>query len=238
MSASTWRPDDDLSSRARIIALEIVSSSKAQGDLAAYYAVDGDYAGATFAGLGDNDPFRITPTDLLAVTSLSVSIPPLSVRRFTSAVLAPKVSRLLGALPTDVDIRSGEALAPAMSQFYDFVKSCLRRSTSDSSNGWVTASKICARKRPLLFPVRDSVVVDVLGLKGSYPDDWPVFAALMDDRELTDRVHALVGEVAENNGVDIGDPSLTLKHLDVLIWMHGIRQRKATTDASTPPPPD
>ncbi|MHA7126988.1 DUF6308 family protein [Janibacter indicus] len=238
MSAATWRPDDDVANTARSIALEIVRAAGAEGDLATYYSVNGDYAGATFAGLGDNDPRRITPTDLLAVTSLSVSIPPLAVRRFTSASRAPEINRLLEALPTDVGIRSGKAHSQAMSEFYDFVKRCLRRSGSEASNAWVTTSKICARKRPLLFPVRDSIVVEVLGLKGSYPDDWPVFAALMDDAEVTGGVQALVRQVAGQANVDVGDPALTLKHLDVLLWMHGMRQRQATAGNPSSPRPD
>lgn len=234
MSASTWQPDDHLENAARGIALRIVRSPEAEDDLARYYATDGDYAGATFANLADNDPMRITPTDLLAVTALSVSIPPLAVRRFTSGGDATQISQLLEALPTDADIRSGETHSAAMARLYDFVKKCLRRSTSDSSNAWVTTSKICARKRPLLFPVRDSVVVEVLGLKANYPDDWPVFAALMKDREVTDGVQDLIERVAPREGVDVGDTTLTLKHLDVLLWMAGMRQRRRDKTLGAP----
>jgi len=49
--------------------------------LSAYYRTDGDYAGATFLDLNPNDPASVSPSDLLAVTTLSVDIPPRAVRR-------------------------------------------------------------------------------------------------------------------------------------------------------------
>lgn len=224
---SLWRHSDERNRRALAIAMKIASDTQAVADLKAYYKSEGDYAGATFANLGPKDPWRITPTDLLAVTALSVTIPPLAVRRLTSDDHFVKdAERLLRALPVTLDIWSGEAHIHGMSEFYELVKASLAKADTNSSNAWVTASKICARMRPRLFPVRDSVVVDVLGLKGSYPDDWPVFSSLMADRALTERVDELVREASTCSGVDVGDKDLTLKHLDVLLWMHGMRQRK------------
>src|SRR4051812_10490874 len=49
--------------------------------LAAYYRREGNYAGATFAELSPNDAFCFSPSDLLAVTMLSVEIPQVAVRR-------------------------------------------------------------------------------------------------------------------------------------------------------------
>lgn len=230
-----WRPDEPTTARAASIAKDIAfHHSQAERDLVAYYTTDGNYAGATFANLGPKDPMRITPTDLLAVTALSVRIPPLAVRRLTSeGESAAEVERMLRALPADLDIRQGKEHVEAMSEFYELVKRNLRRSGTESSSAWVTASKICARMRPQLFPVRDSVVAHVLGLKGSYPDDWPVFSDLMRDEELTARVDDLVTSVAPREGIDVGDRTHTLKHLDVLLWMHGMRERKKSRPAPT-----
>lgn len=46
-----------------------------------YYDAKTNYAGFTFAGLEPNASDEITATDLLAVTTLSVDIPVLAVRR-------------------------------------------------------------------------------------------------------------------------------------------------------------
>ena len=109
-----------------------------------------------------------------------------------------------------------------MAEFYEAVKICLRRAGARTSNPWVTASKICARKRPHLFPVRDNVVLDFLGLPKTYPVDWPAFQALVSDREsliaLTGHVRGLRGK----EGVDVGDELHLLRHLDVALWMHAI----------------
>ena len=51
----------------------------------------------------------------------------------------------------------------------------------------MTASKLCARKRPDLFPVRDKEVCDYLGLTQlrNYQADWQVFRSLIGDPDIT-----------------------------------------------------
>lgn len=216
-----WRPDEAVINHALAIAHDVTSSNEAVLALQRYYEVESDYAGATFGNLEPNDPYRITPTDLLATTMLSVDIPPIAVRRLTGQTeTATRVQHLLERLDPRLDITAGADHAKTMSEFYELVKSSLHKVGNATSNAWVTASKICARKRPHLFPVRDNDVMKVLGLKGNYPDDWPVFAALMADEELKTRLDGLVVE-ATKTGVDVGDKRMRLKHLDVLLWMHG-----------------
>ena len=63
----------------------------------------------------------------------------------------------------------------AMADMYQALKSALSPPDVKNPNPWVTASKLCARKRPDLFPVRDNVVCTYLGLidpKGNYQVDW------------------------------------------------------------------
>ena len=45
-----------------------------------------------------------------------------------------------------------------MEQLYEAIKQALSANTLKNPNAWVTASKLCARKRPDLFPVRDKEV--------------------------------------------------------------------------------
>jgi hypothetical protein len=132
--------------------------------LARFYDADGDYAGASFAQLGPVDPMDITPTDLLATTLLSVRIRPGAARRMLhSGRTRDNLLRKLSDIP-DCDLaNAGIRALTAMEQLYEAVKQALSADTVKNPNAWVTASKLCARKRPDLFPVRDKEVCDYLG---------------------------------------------------------------------------
>jgi hypothetical protein len=110
----------------------------------------------------------------------------------------------------------------AMSMFYDEVKSALHPVRAKTSNARVTASKICARKRPDLFPVRDKVVLNLLGVWGigDYGVHWQVFRMLVQDDDLMGRLRAIVDRVRANEGVAVGDVNGMLRHLDVALWTH------------------
>lgn len=199
--------------------------------LATYYARGGNYAGATFAALFPNDPNDLTATDLHAVSLLSVDIGPGATRRFLEP--GPTRSALLVALrkvPTiELAVAEDDDLV-AMAQFYDEVKANLGEPSAKSSDRWVTASKVCARKRPYLFPVRDRVVRDFLGLTrfGDYRLDWQVFRALISDVEVIracDRAVAAAYESVENRTAAGQDRSLEvdrdrLRVLDAALWSH------------------
>jgi hypothetical protein len=49
-----------------------------------------------------------------------------------------------------------------MEAVYSPVKQALGNPEVKRTNPWVTASKLCARKRPHLFPVREKVVCTLL----------------------------------------------------------------------------
>lgn len=216
-----WRLDSTRSERAREIALEIVSSEQCPIDLARYYQTEGPYAGATFVDLAPVDPFTVTARDLLAATTLSVSVAPVAIRRFVDR--ADELSAQLREIPETLTLEAVDSPheAAAMAAFYASVKACLYKAGAQTGNAWVTASKICARKRSQLFPVRDRVVMTLLGLKGNYADDWPVFAALIGDAEIRGHLDAAVQRAAQQKCVGLGDPGLRLRHLDVALWMSG-----------------
>jgi len=217
-----WTPDEEINSHALERARSLVASPAAAEHLARYYATDSNYAGTTFTDLERNEPDAITAADLLAVTALPVEVGPHAIRTFDRS--SDEISEKLRALNTELrlDTVDPAATAEAMASLYELVKSSLRRAGAWSSNAWVTASKICARKRPNLFPVRDNVVLDLLCLPKTYPVDWPAFQALVADQPMMRTLDDQVAEAAGREGVDVGDPSLRLRHLDVVLWMHAM----------------
>lgn len=187
-----------------------------------YYDVDSNYAGATFTGLEPNVLGEITAADLLAVTTLSVGIPVLAVRRLLEdQTVQNEVRDALQSLPDCSLENTDEQDFVSMGNFYDLVKSLLVKADTRSSNPWVTASKIAARKRPNLFPVRDNVVCKMLGINrlGDRAKDWVIFRELMRDDEVRS---ALSDAVAKAKAISdervVNFDSEPLRQLDVALW--------------------
>ncbi|WP_029210287.1 DUF6308 family protein [Arsenicicoccus bolidensis] len=215
---AAWVVDETLCSAAVERARSAVGDPCAADHLVRYYDPARGYAGSTFTDLAPNDPMSIGPADLLAVTTLSVRVLPLAIRRFLDDNHAQRASELLERLPASARLEDDSApkLAHQMAEFHNFAKATL------GANPWVTASKLCARKRPNLFPVRDRVVLEFLGLTPGYSTDWPAFAAIMRDDVVRERLDRVVSE-AISRGADLGDGTLTLRHLDVVLWMAGMK---------------
>lgn len=213
---------DSIVDAAKERALTALRDPKSPERVLQYFDPQTNYAGATFAGLEPHDPSAITATDLLAVTTLSVDIPVLAIRRFLEDDnFKSSIAAALKALPAHaLDETSGSDFS-AMADFYDLVKASLAKAESMSSNPWVTSSKVVARKRPDLFPVRDNVVCKYLGIDrlGDRAKDWVVFRELMRDeavRSELDGVKAKVNELnVENRSVLDKEP---LRLLDVILW--------------------
>jgi len=112
-----------------------------------------------------------------------------------------------------------------MERFYRAVEASISSSTSKEPNPWVTASKLCARKRPALFPVRDRNVCQHLGILGlnDFRADWQVFRMLAQDEDVYAAVDALPGQVtAASSGRRIALDVSPLRLLDAAIWTHTI----------------
>ena len=166
----------------------------------------------------------ITLSDVLATTLLGVRIGPRATRR----ILQDGQTRfaLLCKLADVPDVDLGSAGAPeltAMAALYEAVKLALSADTVMNPNAWVTASKLCARKRPDLFPVRDHLVCDHLGLSHfrNYQVDWQVFRALISDLDVAATIDS-VGKALE---VIPGEMKLQVDHsrlrlLDAAIWTY------------------
>jgi hypothetical protein len=225
---------------ARVATMEALHHDTAVDRHARYYAREGDFAGTTFLTIGPCDPYRFTSGDLLALTLLQVQVSPAVVRRLTEPSRTGErlMAMLQGQhLTVNADLTlADEATMQAMADFHVAVKPALSAGEAASANPWVTASKLTARKRPDLFPVRDSVVCELLGLSGrkqNYEVDWQVYRRLLQDDVIRNRLDQVVDDAAAREGVDVGSPMRRLRHLDVVLWMHARRGAdQRTTEVS------
>lgn len=239
----TWTPIDDLvrahSIRRTRMALD---PGVAIPSLRRYFDPLGDYAGELFNSLesatAEADPNnRLTPGDLLAVGLLNMRIRPQQARE----LLTPgherrtEACRLLMLIPTNVSLRevgrtlevataAGGALLSHMSDLQDTLREAgRRRQGGRAPANWVFASKLAARKRPILFPVRDNLVSAFLSSSGArstrgegpgnFRHDIQVFAHLAAD----DGVSELIQCVRE--GADVPPVVPDLRILDAALWM-------------------
>lgn len=225
----TWNaPSEELvegAVRAALAALALDSSRPASARLLNFYDRETSFAGASFVSLEPREPTDITVADLHATTLLSVTIAPSATRR----LLGPSEARdevidALGSLPSsDLSLVTADGLV-AMERFYLAVRSSLSGPRVKSPNAWVTAGKLCARKRPDLFPVRDNLVCTFLGLlgprkRGFYQVDWQVFRALMCDDRIAQAIDRVVEVAAETSGSrDVVMDTDPLRLLDAALW--------------------
>lgn len=77
----------------------------------------------------------------------------------------------------------------------------------------MATSKLLARKRPRLIPVRDSVVAGVLGMTNSTTWWRPWWEALSSDQRITDRLAAIRLDSDANVSL--------LRIADIVLWMKG-----------------
>ena len=206
------------------------STTHAIDHLLTYYNPDGGYAGATFLAVKTDDEYSVTAADLWAVSTLSMTIPPNAGRALMNpGHLHARVLSGLHHLPPALPIAE---VTPAhlvhMENLYSSIRSMLPPLGKRETNQWVLASKMCARKRPLLFPVRDSKVCTYLaqnkrmgskpGQLGAFTRDIQVFAYLV--------THPLVLQRLEEVRTDLYDQQpgwsfdwCDLRLLDAVLWM-------------------
>ncbi len=225
-----WQqPPPDLVVDAKHKAMEALRTDRphaAQDRLARFYDTDGDYAGASFAQLGPIDPMDITPIDLLATTLLSVRIRPGATRRMLDGGnTRGTLLRKLGDLPNCDLANAGRPALTAMAELYEVVKQALSADTVRNPNARVTASKLCARKRPDLFPVRDKEVCDYLGLTQlrNYQVDWQVFRSLIGDPDIIAAIDVMSkATAAAAAGRRLQADQSRLRLLDAAIWTYAM----------------
>jgi len=171
------------------------------------------YGGRRFEALGgggDRPETRdiFAADDVVAVSLLSVSIPPEAVLR----ILEPRtglLGNLLGKIPHDTDLWTADRSVIGPGSDAEALWYALE--TIDGI-GWVTAGKLLARKRPRLIPVYDSVVKGAL-MSGQGATWWVDLWEALQDEALVERLSELKAEADLDEGISL------LRVLDVAAWM-------------------
>lgn len=182
------------------------------------------FTGAWFERLqGPTDaPDRITPADVAAVALLSVDIST-EAASWLMHEGSDEVAALMRQIPTDVELWQAAArdhVAPGSP-----ADQLWHRFEDQSGIGWVTAGKLCARKRPALLPVYDRVVMAALE-----PDEgfWlTLHQWFQNTPDAVDRLTAIRADSGAPGEIPL------LRILDVVIWMaehghrylHGVERR-------------
>lgn len=225
-----WKPlDATLLEHARDRALQALSLDgprPAHHRLRTFYDTDSDYAGATFAQLQPLEPADLTATDLHATTLLSVRIGPGATRRLLHD--GPTRTEILGhlrALPdTQLHVADTHALL-AMQDLYRAIKTALSAATTRTPDAWVTASKLCARKRPDLYPVRDTRIRDHLGIPANnngYATPWLLFRTLIQDHNIITATDT-AADAATDGHPRVHLDTSRLRLLDAALWTATLR---------------
>ena len=192
-------------------ALQTDDDGRALDHLATYFGRVGAsrYTGSFFDTWPGNDADSWTADDLVAVSFLSVFVPPLAARRLLEQE-ADRFTELLRAVGPDRELSDEDApIDPDWPAWRLYTR--LRELPGI---GRTIASKLCARKRPRLLPIYDTVVGQVTSCQTA---QWvPLRDRLRaDDGRLQDRLLRLRA-VAE-----LGEEVSALRVYDVITWMDG-----------------
>lgn len=218
---------------------EILSAAKATvtealktAALDRYYDLDGDFAGATFGSVAPNSPTDLTGADLHAVSMLSINIKPAATRRLLDeSPQRSKLFELLNQVPADVALTDADP--PALQAGWDFYCACryvLADPNAAHSDPWVTATKLAARKRPLLIPVRDNVVRKALGYEPfrNGQIDWQLIGAIAASPEIVAAIQVALRD-AQLRGTNrrLRFDTNPLRVIDAATWMHAMGYTKS-----------
>ena len=214
------QPTDAQLNHAVLEVKQAFDDPKAVDWLRAYYIASGNYAGATFCALEPNDPHCVTATDFYAISLLNVKVEPRAARLLLATEMQGSLTQILHKIPIDADLATAsEDVWVAADAFYRMIKGSLGK------NPWVTASKLCARKRPQFFPVRDQVVTATrLKLGVDWLTDWQVYRYLMSTESIVNELRDLERQARPDGSSSELDPPLRI--LDVLLWMSSPKPRR------------
>lgn len=219
VSGSSWLP---LGQRLR----ELLSAEPVVDDLRRYFGIslapgEMPFTGSRFehlAGGGDRPDVadRITAQDLIAVQTLSVTVPAPVALELLEGRLGVCLSGMLSEIPAGLDMADADTthLKPGSPAYRAW-----ELLVAQHGVGWVTAGKLLARKRPRLLPVYDDVVRCALG----HPADFwlTLHAALRGDDRAVHRSLVTLRQVA-----GIPETVSVLRVCDVAVWMrHRIEHR-------------
>ncbi|MGY1700799.1 DUF6308 family protein [Geodermatophilus sp. SYSU D00766] len=179
------------------------------------------FTGAWFERLGDpgpDDAFRLTGTDLGALSTLAVEVPAAVAIRLLHQH-RPQIEELLARIPADVAIWDADDADIGPRGAAEELWALVRRTgdRKDTANRRTSAFKLCARKRPALLPVYDTEV------EHFFPPEngnwWLTARRAMQQPALRERLSALHRDAAVPAQVTL------LRTLDVVLWMEARHRR-------------
>ena len=191
--------------------LEEADGAYAKSSLEAYFFINA-FTGSSFETFIGNDLDNFTAEDIVAVSMLSVKIPP-SASRWILKTGREDLSELLSKIEPDLPIGHPDANLTEGRDAWNLRKMLILL----WGVGPTTASKLLAAKRPFLFPIYDKHVARALRLS---PDDyWQHWQKFMQSED-GNKAAKMVGQLAK----DLDKPLLSpLRLFDIVIWMqqHG-----------------
>ncbi|MFG0252746.1 MAG: DUF6308 family protein [Phycisphaerales bacterium JB038] len=196
-----------------------------------YFDPNAPYTGAQFETLGGGwdrpeSLCAITPSDLIALSTLSVPVTGRATVQILSAPFQRRAGEILTQIDPEVSIHDDAAddlLLDGDSPAWDLWRLFRPGHRTGAPNvdnfGQTRTAKLLARKRPRLFPVYDSVVTRVLGINSSV-HHWTVMRdmATLHDGALIPRMGSLIA------GLDLRGQLTPLRAVDVVLWMQGKRK--------------
>ncbi|MFF3677551.1 DUF6308 family protein [Streptomyces sp. NPDC002120] len=197
----------------------VLDAERVVDDLRRYFGIGlppgaGAFTGGRFehlAGGGDRRQVadRFTAEDLVAVQTLSVTVPAPVALDLLEGPLGTQLSELLRDIPSDTDLSDADASVVAQGSPADRAWCLLE---DQYKIGWVIAGKLLARKRPRLLPVYDRVVRCALGHPPSFWTDLRT-ALREDDAALHHRLLGL------RQSAGLPETVSALRVADVAVWM-------------------
>ena len=200
----------------------------------AYFGADADgtphFTGAWFERIAAEakagaDSDRVTCDDLVAVQMLSVTVPARAAIHILGT-LSEELTSELRLIPTSATPRD-----PDGRKQLTYEKSPLselwKKLDDVPGIGWVTAGKLCARKRPALAPVYDQHVRAAVGRPKRW---WLAVADLFQDKDV---MAALRPHVEAANRHSDAVPISELRTLDIAIWMRTYGYQWAPRELAT-----
>lgn len=195
---------------------EALTAPGAAESLRSYYDPAGAYSGCMFLSFDPGAPNQISAADLLAVLTLGNPAPRPAVVR--ELLTGEEAAELLARIPLDWDVAT---MTDEEIDIAQGVHDRLRDLTEDRT--WLTASKLLARKRPAVYPMRDRVVTvagrgDRVLVNTEREPNLRGFRHVMSNPEVREQLGRLRVEASELLGEHITDPDLRL--LDALLWLY------------------
>ena len=191
--------------------LEESDGSFAKSSLEAYFFGNA-YTGSSFETFCSKAPNNFTAEDIVAVSMLSVNIPP-SASRWILKTGQEDLSKLLSKIGQNLSIDHPDADLTKGSDAWNLWKMLILR----WGVGETKASKLLAAKRPFLFPIYDQHVAKALQISPDhYWEPWQNFMRHEDGEKAV----KIIKQIAES----LDKPDLSpLRLLDIVIWMqqHG-----------------